>query len=173
MTMITFILPGGSVKNKEWLEECAMALKVDGTVRPIFWNHWTDPDAKFDKKEKANLISRHTKGDKINIIAKSIGSLVGAHVIEQIPDQINKVIVSGFPLHDIGESEKETIIKALASLDPKKVICFQNVNDPHGSFAEVKKILPSSIKIILEPRADHEYPYYSEFNKFLNLPVPG
>ncbi len=165
--MITFILPGEAPHNKEWLEECAMSLKVEGFVRPIFWEHWTDPDTKFDKKEKAILIARHTKGDKINIIAKSIGSLVAAYIIEQIPDQINKVIINGIPLNDIGETAKETIKKAIAGLDKNKVICFQNVNDPHGSFAEVKKFLPGGVSLVSEPRSDHHYPYYTEFNKFL------
>lgn len=165
--MVTYILPGGSVKNKEWLEETAMALKVDGFTRPIFWDHWTDSEAKFDKKLKASLISKHTKGGKINIIAKSIGTLVASYVIENIPDQINKVIFCGIPLNDIESPEKETIKRALESLDPNKVLCLQNINDPHGSFVEVKKFLPSNINIVSEPRSDHYYPFYNEFDKFL------
>lgn len=165
--MLTFILPGGAVKNKEWLEETAMGLKTEGYIRPIFWDHWDDPDASFDKKEKATLISRHSKGDTINIVAKSIGSLVAAYIIEQIPSQINKVVICGIPLHDITEAEKESIKKALGSLDKNKLICFQNAGDPYASFAEVKKFLPAGVKLISEPRADHGYPFYSEFNKFL------
>lgn len=165
--MITFILPGGGANNKEWLEECAMELKVEGTIRPIFWEHWEDPDAKFDKKEKAILIARHAKGDKINIVAKSIGSLVAAYIIEQIPSQINKVIFNGICLNDIGEKEREIIKKAILSLDKKKVICFQNENDPHGSFNEAKKFLPPEVRLISKPRSDHHYPYYAEFNEFL------
>ena len=165
--MQTIILPGGSLKNKAWLEETAMALRVDGFVRPIFWEHWEDPEQKFDAKKKATLISRHTKGDKVNIVAKSIGSLVAAYIIQEIPKQINKVIICGIPLHDISEEEKETIKKALVSLDKDALICYQNATDPHASFAEVKKFLPPGIKLISEPRADHHYPFYSEFNKFL------
>lgn len=164
--MITFILPGGSAKNKEWLEECAMELKVEGFIRPIFWEHWEDSEAKFKPKEKATLIARHTKGDKINIIAKSIGTLVAAYIIEQIPAQINKVIVCGIPLNDI-KGHEAVIKKVLGSLNPKKLICFQNENDPLGSFAEVRRFLPSEIKLISKPRSDHHYPYYSEFNEFL------
>jgi hypothetical protein len=165
--MLTFILPGGSVKNKEWLEDSAMSLKVDGFIRPIFWDHWDDPDAKFDAKEKSDLISRHSKGDKINIVAKSIGSLVAAYIIEQIPTQIDKVIICGIPLHDINETEKETIKKALGSLPNEKLFCFQNAGDPHASYEEVKKFLPKGTKLVSEPRADHSYPFYAEFNKFL------
>jgi pimeloyl-ACP methyl ester carboxylesterase len=164
--MITFILPGFSLRNKEWLEECAMSLKVEGTIRPIFWEHWDDSEAEFKPKEKATLIARHTKGDKINIIAKSIGSLVAAYIIEQIPNQINKVIICGIPLGDI--KGKETLIKkVLGSLPMERLICFQNENDPLGSSTEVRKFLPSGVKLISKPRADHHYPYYTEFNEFL------
>jgi len=164
--MITFILPGYSLKNKEWLEECAMSLKVEGFIRPIFWEHWEDPDIEFKPKEKASLIARHAKGDKINIIAKSIGSLVAAYIIEQIPEQINKVIICGIPLTDI-KGKEMMIKKVLGRLDPENLICFQNENDPLGSFAEVRKFLPLGVKLISEPRSDHHYPYYTEFNKFL------
>ena len=166
--MVTFILPGWSVKNKEWLEETAMALKVEGFVRPIFWEHWKDESQNFDAKEKATLISRHTKGDTINIVAKSIGILVAAHIIEQVPAQIHKVIICGIPLHDTSPQEHAIIKRAIGSLDEKKLICLQNVDDPHASFAEVKKFLPHGVNLISEPRSDHNYPYYTEFNKFLS-----
>jgi len=165
--MITLILPGWSVKNKEWLEETAMSIKVDGFIRPIFWEHWTNPDSKFNAKEKATLITKHTNGEKVNIIAKSIGSLVAAHVIGQISRQINKVVICGIPLNDISASDKEIIKRAFVSLNPEKLICFQNIDDPHGGFAEVKEFLPSGVKLISEPRSDHHYPFYTEFNKFL------
>lgn len=167
LPMLTFILPGYSSKNKEWLEESAMSLKVEGYIRPIFWDHWDDPDAKFDAKEKASLISRHSKGDKLNIVAKSIGSLVASYIIEKVPDQINKVVICGIPLHDISEEEKESIKKALGSIPVEKILCFQNAGDPHASYLEVKKFLPKGVKLISEPRADHGYPFYAEFNKFL------
>lgn len=144
-----------------------MQLKVDGIIRPIFWEHWQDPEAKFDKKEKAKLISNHTKGEKINIIAKSIGTLVASYVIENIPEQINKVIVCGIPLNDIGDEEKSVIKKALFSLPKDNLICFQNFRDPHGSLSQVKSFLPPKVKLIHKERSDHEYPYFDEFNEFL------
>lgn len=165
--MITFILPGFSIKNKEWLEETAKQIKTEGYVRPIFWDHWDDPSQKFDAKEKADLISRHSKGDKINIIAKSIGCLVAAYIIEKIPTQINKVILCGIPINDITEDEKESIKKVLAGLDFKKLICFQNANDPHGRYQEVKSYLSEGTKVISKDRSDHDYPYFPEFEDYL------
>lgn len=163
----TFILPGGSVKNKEWLEETADKIMVDGSIRPIYWEHWEDVDAKFEKQEKADLIAKHTKGDPANIIAKSVGSLVAAFVIQKIPNQVNKVIICGIPLADINDSEKELVKKSLTSVPPENLIVFQNRNDPHGSFDEVRKLLPDSINVVSKDRSDHEYPYFEDFNKFL------
>lgn len=165
--MITFILPGYSAKNKEWLEKCAMSITPEGYVRPIFWDHWDDPSQKFDAKEKADLISRHSKGDKINIIAKSIGTYVAALIIDQIPDQINKVIICGIPINDIDGKRKETFKKAIESLDNEKIICFQNENDPHGSYQEVKTFLSDEVKIISKDRSDHDYPFFEEFKNYL------
>ncbi len=164
--MQTVILPGGSSKNKVWLDECAKEIQVDGIVRPITWDHWLDPAEKFDPKEKATLISHHSRGDKLNIIAKSIGSLVAAYIIEAIPTQIEKVIICGIPIHDISDDEKETIKKVLSGLNPKNLLCIQNEADPHGTYSEVKNFLPN-INIISKPRSDHDYPYYEDFNSFL------
>ncbi|MEK7550742.1 MAG: hypothetical protein AAB535_03080 [Patescibacteria group bacterium] len=90
--MITLILPGYSSNNKTWAQEVAEGLTLEGQIRPIFWEHWDDPTQKFNASEKANLLIKHSKGDKINIMAKSIGTLVAAYIIEKIPKQINKVI---------------------------------------------------------------------------------
>ncbi len=166
--MQTIILPGGSVKNKEWLEACASELKAEGIVRPVSWDHWLDDKEKFDPKEKGILISRHTRGESVSIVAKSIGCLVASYVILAIPSQIEKVIFNGIPLNDINSEEKETITKALSSIKKENIIIFQNESDPHGTYSEVKKLLPSTMNVVPKPRSDHDYPYYSDFNTFLN-----
>lgn len=160
--MQTIILPGGSVSNKDWLEECAKSLKVEGDIRPIYWEHWSDPESKIDWKQKAVLIARHTKGDQVNLIAKSIGMLVASYVIQAIPTQINKVVFCGIPVKDVSKEELKFIELTIKKLDGK-VIVFQNENDPHGKFERVKDFG----KVIPKPRVDHHYPYYEDFNKFL------
>lgn len=165
--MQTVILPGFSPKNKTWLNECASNLGIDGIVRPVSWDHWLDPEQKFDAKEKGMLISRHSRGDSMNIIAKSIGTLVASYVVESIPAQIRRVILTGIPIKDLSALDKQQFIKGISFLGPEKLICFQNDLDPHGSFIEVRDFLPETIKLVQKPRTDHEYPYYEEFNEFL------
>jgi len=160
--MVTFILPGYSIKNKEWLEETAKNVKLDGQIRPVYWDHWDDPDQKFNAKEKAGLIERHSKGEQINIIAKSIGTLVAAEIISKLPNQINKVILCGIPVNDLNEREIEIIKKAASSLG-ENVLIIQNDEDPHGAFNQIKNFGNT----ISKTSNNHEYLYFEDFQKFL------
>jgi hypothetical protein len=86
--MQTLILPGYSALNKDWVDEIAKNLKVEGTIRPFYWMHWTDENSKFDVQEKADLIIKHLKGEKANIIAKEEGIEVANILKSLIPEQI-------------------------------------------------------------------------------------
>lgn len=168
--MVTLILPGGSSKNKAWLEETAGKIPGDGEIRPIYWGHWDDPDIKFDPKVKANLLDSVSGKRVVDIVAKSVGTLVASYLIQKSPEKIRKVIFCGIPLNDLSEEDKNTIKDALDKIAPENFICFQNEKDPHAEFGEVEKNLSEvsgDLKIISKPRVDHEYPYYEDFNKFL------
>jgi len=168
--MVTIILPGYSSHNKIWLEETAKQIKVDGEIRPIYWGHWTDPEIKFDVKEKARLLDTVSGKRVTDIIAKSIGTLAASYVIRKSPEKIRKVILNGIPLNDLSESDKGIVKSALKLVSSENVICFQNEEDPHGGFDQTKNFLSginSEIKVISKNRNDHEYPYVEDFNKFL------
>jgi predicted alpha/beta hydrolase family esterase len=165
--MQTIILPGYDIKNKQWSDELANSLEVEGVIRPIHWDHWDDDTQKFDAKEKAIVISRHARGEKINIIAKSIGTLVASYIIQQIPDQIEKVIFCGIPVNDLEERDNDVIKKAVSQIKDK-IVVYQNSNDPHGSYEQIKNF-EVDFNLIEKPSYNHEYPYYEEFNKFLVL----
>jgi len=160
--MQTLILPGFSKSNKEWVDEVAQNLDVEGIIRPFYWMHWTDESQKFDATEKAELIVKHIKGDRINIIAKSIGTLIASLVYKIIPKQIERIIFCGIPVNSLEISELETI-KSFIILNNGKFVGFQNINDPLGSYEKVKDF--GNIK--MTNRDDHNYPYFDEFNKFL------
>ena len=95
--MVTFILPGYSPKNKDWALEVAKNLKLDHEIRPVLWEHWTDPEKTFKPKEKAQDVIDILLKDNANIIAKSVGTFVAAFVTEKIPDRIKKVVLCGIP----------------------------------------------------------------------------
>ncbi len=162
--MITLILPGYSSKNKSWAEETADSLKLEGQIRPVFWDHWEDENQKFDAEEKATLAVRHSKGDKINIIAKSIGTLVAAFMAKEIPNQLNKIILCGIPISD--NWLKKGNIELISQIPSDNLIVFQNTSDPLGSYSQVKELFPN-FKVIKKEASDHNYPYYEDFQKFL------
>lgn len=161
--MITFILPGFSIKNKEWVEETASSIKPEGQIRPVYWDHWDDSSQKFNAEEKADLIVRHSKGDQLNIVAKSIGTLVASLIIEKVPEQINRVILCGIPVNDLKSDEIEIIKKAIHSLGDK-IIILQNDADPHGTFDQVKNFG----NVTSKPAGNHEYLYIEDFQEFLS-----
>lgn len=170
--MITFILPGFSAHNKDWAEDVAKNLNLPGgkddQIRPIFWDHWTDPSKTLKPKGKARLIADLAPQRKVNIIAKSVGTLVAAHVIRGIPDQINKLILCGIPT--VSDERLKIFKEAFAGIPPEKVICFQNEGDPFAKAVAVSKFLAKvnpKIKVVATPRSDHNYPFFEDFNKFL------
>lgn len=168
--MVTIILSGYSIHNKEWLEETAEKIGVGGEVRPIFWEHWTDPASEFDAEEKAKLIDNVAGMRVVDIIAKSIGTFVAGCIIQKSPEKIHKVVLCGICLNDLNDNEKEILKSALKLIPPENVVCFQNEEDPHGDFNQAKKFLSdvdSKIRAISKPRDDHEYFYIDEFREFL------
>ncbi|EKE06285.1 MAG: hypothetical protein ACD_19C00021G0017 [uncultured bacterium] len=86
--MQTLILPGISKEDKSWVDEVAKSIKSDDIVRPFYWMHWTDENFKFNPQEKTDLIVKHLKGEKANIIAKDEGLEIANLIKSQIPDQI-------------------------------------------------------------------------------------
>jgi len=170
--MITFILPGYSPKNKSWTDEVAKNIKknikVEGQIRPVYWDHWQDEAQTFKPQEKADLITRHAKGDMINIIAKSVGTLVAALIVKEIPEQINKVILCGIPT--VSDDRLKISKDAFSSFPPEKIVVFQNQKDPFATDIEVKEFMRKvNPKIVVKsmPRGDHHYPYYEKFNELL------
>jgi pimeloyl-ACP methyl ester carboxylesterase len=139
--MVTIILPGYSSHNREWVEKTAAEITGDSEIRPIYWGHWTDPTIKFDAKVKSSLLDGISGKRVIDIIAKSIGTLVASYLIEKSPEKIRKVILCGIPLNDIDEDKKEIIKNALKKIPAENIVCFQNDEDPHGGISVVKNFL--------------------------------
>lgn len=170
--MVTFILPGYSPKNKDWALEVAKNLNPPAggnhQIRPIFWEHWTDPTKTFKPKEKADDVIDILLKDNANIIAKSVGTFVAAYVIAKIPNRVKKVILCGVPA--VTDEKLAVFKKAFENFPAESVICFQNTKDPWVTYEEVKEFMSKvnpKIRVIEKPHSDHHYPYYEDFNKFL------
>ena len=168
--MVTLILPGYSSSNKEWLEKTASQIPGDSEIRPIYWGHWDDTSVKFDAKTKANLLDGISGKRVVDIVAKSIGTLAAAYLIQKSPEKIRKVIFCGIPLSGLNEINKEIIKDALRKIDLNNVVVFQNSEDPVGSYSAIVEFLSefgSKVKIIEKDANTHDYFYQNDFNKFL------
>jgi predicted alpha/beta hydrolase family esterase len=168
--MKTLILPGFSIKNKDWAESIQKELSGDFDCEVVYWPHWETEVKEEDwiEKEAQKIIQNNS--EPINIIAKSIGTTVAAIVIDKNPEIIHKLILCGIPLNDLDPGEG-SIYDSLNKLDPKVVLSIQNNEDPHGSFTEVEKLIHDiqpNIEILSQKRDDHEYPDANIFIKFLN-----
>ena len=168
--MQTIILPGFSSKNKSWAEEIKDVLALTNPTTVVNWTHWETGETAPDwMNQEINKIIDLIQDKPVNLLAKSIGTLIAMMVLEKKPALINKIILCGIPVLDF-HSGDEKQYKILKTFPSDKIICFQNESDNHGSYYEVEKFLHSinpAIKIISKPRSDHEYPYAEEFSDLL------
>lgn len=161
----TFVLPGFSLHNREWAHNIGKNLGSPTVV--VEWLHWSGGE--FIIQDEVQKFISEMNRQKINIIAKSIGTYVVALSLPSLKKQIDKLILCGVPLNDLSDHDKEAY-KNLKLLWAGRVTCLQNSQDAHGSFAQVKHFL-SQINpnfIVLEKPGDtHDYPYYAQFQKIL------
>jgi len=167
--MKTFLIPGFSLKNRDWAFETQKQLS-DVDVQIWQWEHWEKGEARENWQEfEKTQILENLGEQKMNFLVKSIGSFVFACLLPQISDRVEKVILCGLCFLDLTEGERE-VYENLKLIPAEKFVCFQNKDDSHGYFATVnaflKKINPD-FKVVETKRSDHEYPFFEEFREFL------
>lgn len=165
--MKTIILPGFSPHNRDWAYEIKERTKTNGEMIVHEWRHWKTGGGISIKYELEKILEETGKG-KFNIIAKSVGTRVAMAILKEVPLQIGKIILCGVPTTspDMQSEAKE----ALKGFDVGKIICFQNTSDPFASYSQIKKFMKGvnpKIRIVEKPRHDHNYPYYEDFESFL------
>ena len=165
--MRTIILPGYSPHNKDWAEDIKVKLNLGHEVMVHNWEHWQRGGSLSAKKEVSKILEE-VGGDKVNIIAKSVGTFITVLLLLHLKGQINKIILCGIP--SVSDTRKEKFKEGLKDFNAEKIICFQNSRDPFATFAEVQTFMKEvnpKIKVVKKERADHNYPYVSDFREFL------
>lgn len=166
--MKTMVLPGYATKNKTWAYE--VKDNLEGLDVEVYeWKHWTNPELKFHPQDEARNLKNLVGDPQINIVAKSIGTLVAAIFVKENPGKVNKIVFAGVPVNDMNEDDLHEY-KILSDLDPAKITVFQNSDDEHGKFEEVRKFLAQynpNIEIVERPGSTHDYPFYDDFKEFL------
>lgn len=158
------ILPGFSLKNKDWAYEVKKNLP-EFDIHVHEWLHWQTGN--ISNLDVENEIKRLNLSEEVNIIAKSIGTLVLVNLLKT--NFVKKAIFNGIPMGDI-ESKDLHDYEVLADLDINRFLFIQNKDDNHGSHKNVSQFLQKinpDIEVISKPRDDHEYPYWDEFREFL------
>jgi len=172
--MKTIILPGYSLHNKDWALEIKKSLSFRQSVLVHEWQHWKLGGSLHPKHEISKILKeialRRAQGkeDKVNVIAKSVGTMVCMHLLSEIPDQISKIILCGIP--SVSEERKNLFIASLSGFNLKDIIVFQNTQDPFACYEDVNKFIKDvnyKIKVIEKERSDHSYPYFADFKEFL------
>lgn len=162
--MKTLILPGYSLKNSEWASDIADRLGGEAEVHE--WQHWAK--GSFSLPRELSTIHEEIGDEKVNILAKSVGTRVAMSLLIYIPDQIEKLVLCGIPTRGTSASAKENY-SPLSKINPEKVLVFQNTKDPLAGYKDIKRFvgsINSEIKVVEMPHSDHSYPYPDEFRKF-------
>ena len=174
--MKTIILPGYSPHNRGWAIDLKKDMDLGHEILVHEWKHWPPAHrasgpvgASFSLPREVKVILEKMGKDKMNIIAKSVGTRIAMQLLVKIPEQINKVVLCGIPTKGEGETAKKNYAP-LAGFSPTGILVFQNTKDPFAKYKDIKKFIGSinpKIKIIEKPRSDHHYPYPEDFQKFL------
>ena len=128
------------------------------------WRHWK-AGGSLSLKYETEKIKEKIAGEKVNFIAKSVGTRVLMKMVFDIENQINKVVLCGIPIDPVG------YVKSLKLLGAERIIVFQNSKDPFLPYKSIKTylgLIDKKIKVIEGQRNDHHYPYFEEFKSFLS-----
>lgn len=164
--MKEFILPGYSIKNKDWAYSVKDSLP-DHNFEVVEWSHWAQGE--FSVNNEALQILKKIGDESYVLIAKSVGTLVAMHILKQKKGSLVKLVLCGIPLHDLDENDKKAY-QVLTEFSSENVLVVQNTNDNHGSYQELTNflsIINPKIKALSRVRDDHEYPYSEEITEFL------
>lgn len=168
--MKTIFLPGFSIRNRDWAEEIGSQIGEKIGLEIHYWPHWQTGEAEPGWIDmEVDKVLEEIGNQTVNILAKSIGTLVAIRLLNKKTEVANKVLLCGVPLTAFKDGDKESY-GILAKLAAEKVLVIQNENDNVGSFESVRNMFADinpKIRIMSKPREDHDYPYVEEFVNFL------
>jgi len=168
--MKTIILPGYSPSNLEWALEVSKKVNLDHLISIHEWEHWKG--GTMSVKKEIEKIMKSLKGDeKINIIAKSVGTRVLMNITPLLKGRIGKIILCGIPAKLQDEKAMALYKNGLSQIPTNNILVIQNTNDPFVPAEIMKKQIHSinpNIKFIEKTRSDHNYPHFQEMQEFLS-----
>lgn len=178
--MNLILLPGFSTHNINLVESYTNYYKDKGfEVDALEWPHWdigNNSDFIIDEQVKKVIGIIEKKEDKVNIISKSIGTIVAGVLLGQLDaEKLQKIVMMGLPLRK-NKNRNLQVYTSLKKLQSNDILIIQNKNDKIARYDEVAafihKEINSAINVISNSRNDHSYPIKetkSDIDKFLGL----
>ena len=167
--MLTIVLPGYSSGNSAWAKSIAERVNLDHSIIVHEWRHWKEGGTLSESYEIQKIIDE-IGNSKVNIIAKSVGTRITMNLIDKVVNNIEKIILCGIPTKFEGAGIRDLYTKGLKSVPPAKILVIQNSGDPFSPYIVVNEVIHSieaSIKVIEKPANTHDYPYFEDFELFL------
>ncbi len=168
--MKTLFLPGYSSRNKDWMLETIQSLP-ELEFLPHYYHHWESGEdnlQNFDFASEISNVSQLVGDQTVNILAKSIGTVLAAQLLEKQLISVDKVILCGIPLDSFFKYQQSYTV--FAAFPPEKLSIIHNITDPVGSSQQVTAALNTihvPVPVIVKNRNDHHYPYPDLFRSFL------
>lgn len=172
---ILIILPGNSVKNRQWGEAVVEHYReqFDATFM-LTYDHWETGEETMEFSKEVKKIEKQVKdwpnSTDITIIAKSSGALLALLAINQGVVVPAKCVFFGIPF----DLASQTIFKNDRSpLQDFNIptIAFHNDDDPVADYAFTKKIIEEkgsgNIKLITTHGNDHGYFDFPLYDPYL------
>tara|TARA_B100001989_G_C24528031_1_gene459849 strand:+ start:1249 stop:1779 length:531 start_codon:yes stop_codon:yes gene_type:complete len=164
------VLPGNSLRNKEWGEGCALAyVDLFDEVVMQYYDHWDNEEnfISLDKElEKIKRTIGNSEDDTWHVFAKSIGSLVTLKAVHDGIVTPKQTVFFGMPL-DFAE---EFYAGDWDPLSDYKVrtLAFHNDSDPTANYEFTKdklEILAPSIELFTLRGDNHDYLDFSDYKE--------
>lgn len=168
--MNLLLLPGGSKRNKEWLQ------KVERNVQPAFerthrhnYAHWENDESEIDLEHEMKRLAEPVKSFMPYVVfAKSAGTILTCKAAAQGILRPNACMFVGFPLAMITSHHIPADEWLQATDFPITVL--QHTADPLGSFRDVKRYFADTgrngVALHELPGNKHDYDEFQTFKSF-------
>lgn len=161
------IIGGNSSKNKLWVDRTTRAYSGTYDVVPFYFRHWETDGEDIDfTEELRRLSSVLDQLDEYIIIAKSAGALLALMGMSSNRLSPLAFVAYGVPIEYARYRRIDTRKLYISIHEQCPVLVLQQVQDPQGSAAALKRLLPPWVPVISISGDDHAYDNVVHIKKY-------
>jgi len=161
-------LPGGSLRNKNWIGEVKDQFDVFSSGQILYYDHWKTGEKMIDwEKETRKLAELIKNRDDYFVFAKSIGTILSLKTINRGIFNPKKAIFCGLPYYLTKKDEISINLGLILSKPVTPTIFIQNEFDPVYGHRKLEQVLeknkPTNYRLIKNPSNNtHDYEDYEQ-----------